>query len=183
MTPALDAPPIYGLMVEFADPGSAVAAAEKVHEAGYRKVDAYSPYPVEELIHALGLGRSIMPALVLMGGIAGLCAGYGLEYWASVIEYPMNIGGRPFHSWPAFIPPAYETTILFAAITAVFGMIAVNGLPLPYHPVFNVPAFARASRDRFFVCIEAKDPRFDRTATRRFLEGMAGALSVSEVDH
>jgi hypothetical protein len=170
-------------MAEFADPTSAVAAAEKIHEAGYRKIDAYSPYPVEELMHALGLRRSIMPLLVLIGGITGLCAGYGLEYWAAVIEYPMNVGGRPLHSWPAFIPPAYETTILFASLTAVIGMIAVNGLPLPYHPVFNVPAFARASRDRFFVCIEAVDPRFDRTESRRFLEGMAGVLSVTEVEH
>jgi hypothetical protein len=175
-------PPIYGLMVEFADPNAAVAAAQKIHDAGYRKIDAYSPYPVEELMHAIGLTRSVMPFLVLCGGITGLVAGYGLEYWAAVIEYPMNIGGRPLHSWPAFIPPAYETTILFAALTAVFGMIAVNGLPRPYHPVFNVPAFVRASRDRFFVCIEATDPKFDRAETSRFLSGL-GALAVTEVEH
>jgi hypothetical protein len=175
-------PGIYGVMAEFADPTSAVAAAQKVHDAGYRRIDAYSPYPVEELIHAIGLKRSVMPLLVLLGGLTGLVAGYGLEYWAAVIEYPMNIGGRPMHSWPAFIPPAYETTILFASLTAVFGMIAVNGLPQPYHPVFNVPAFARASRDRFFVCIEATDPKFDRALTLRFLEGL-GPVSVSEVEH
>jgi hypothetical protein len=175
-------PPVYGIMAEFADPTSAVAAAHKIHDAGYRKIDAYSPYPVEELMHAIGLHRSIMPLLVLIGGLTGLVAGYGLEYYTSVIDYPMNIGGRPLHSWPAFIPPAYETTILFAALTAVFGMIAVNGLPQPYHPVFNVPAFARASRDRFFVCIEATDPKFDRAETRRFMDGL-GAVSVSEVDH
>jgi hypothetical protein len=159
-----------------------VEAARKVYEAGFRRIDAYSPYPIEELSEAVAPHHSPLPKMVLGGGILGLLAGIGLEYWASVIEYPMNIGGRPFFSWPAFLVPAYETTILFAAGTAVLGMLALNGLPQPYHPVFNVPGFALASRDKFFVCIEAADPRFDRVKTREFLDGL-GATEVSEVEH
>jgi hypothetical protein len=168
-------------MAEFSDPQEVVAAARKVHEAGYRKVDAFSPYPMEALSEALDLPHSRLPLLVLLGGVAGLGAGYGLEYWASVIEYPMNIGGKPFHSWPAFIPPAFETTILFAALTAVLGMLALNGLPEPYHPVFNVPTFALATKDRFFICIEASDPRFDPDRTWSFLLSLEPRV-VSEVD-
>ncbi|HET7294300.1 MAG TPA: DUF3341 domain-containing protein [Vicinamibacteria bacterium] len=174
--------PIYGLLAEFHSPHEVVEAAERVHAAGFRKVDGYSPYPIEELSEALELHKSHLPKLVLAGGIAGLLGGLGLEYWASVIEYPMNIGGRPFFSWPAFIVPAYETTILFAAGTAVLGMLFLNGLPEPYHPVFNVPGFALASRDKFFICIEAADPRFDRVETAKFLKGI-GASAVSEVEH
>lgn len=173
---------IYGLLAEFHAPAEVVEAAQRVRDAGYRKVDAYSPYPIEELSEALDFHRSPLPKLVLGGGILGLLAGFGLEYWASVIEYPMNIGGRPLNSWPAFIVPAYETTILFAAATAVLGMLALNGLPEPYHPVFNVPSFALATRDRFFICIEATDPRFDRLETRSFLASL-GASEVSEVEH
>jgi hypothetical protein len=174
--------PFYGLMAEFHSPGEVVEAAEKVYAAGYRKVDGYSPYPIEELSEALGHHHSHLSKIVLAGGLTGLMAGYGLEYWSSVIEYPMNIGGRPFHSWPSFIPPAFETTILFAAASAVFGMLALNGLPQPYHPVFNVPGFALASRDKFFIVIEAIDPKYDPVATRQFLEGL-GASLVSEVPH
>jgi Protein of unknown function (DUF3341) len=174
-------PGLFGLMAEFHSPAEVVEAAHKVREAGYRKVDAYSPYPIEALVEALHLHHSRLPLLVLLGGIVGLLAGYGLQYWAAVIEYPMNIGGRPYHSWPSFIPPAYETTILFAALTAVLGMLALNGLPEPYHPVFNVPNFALASRDRFFLCIEAADPKFDREGTERFLAGLEGASNVTEV--
>ncbi len=174
--------PLYGLMVEFTEPEAVVRAAHRAFEAGYRKMDAYSPYPIEELAEALGRHkRGRLPFLVLIGGITGLCAGLGLEYYASVISYPLNIGGRPFASWPAFIPPAFETTVLFAALFAVFGMIALNGLPMPYHPVFNVPAFAHATRDRFFLCIEAKDPRFDPAETRRFLETLEPE-AIHEVD-
>ena len=174
-------PGLYGLMAEFSDPSEVVAAARKVHEAGYRRVDAFSPYPMEALSEALDLHHSRLPLLVLLGGVAGLAAGYGLEYWASVIEYPMNIGGKPYLSWPAFIPPTFETTILLAALTAVLGMLALNGLPEPYHPVFNVPSFALASRDRFFLCIEAADPKFDISRTRAFLEGL-GPRAISEVE-
>jgi len=175
-------PPVYGLMAEFNDPHAVVEAARKVHAAGYRNVDAYSPYPMEELSEALEFHHSKLPLLVLCGGIAGLCAGYGLQYWASVIEYPLNIGGRPFHSWVSFIPPTFEMTILFAALTAVLGMLALNGLPEPYHPVFNVPAFALASKDRFFLCIESTDPQYDRDRTWSFLVNL-GARVVAEVDH
>ena len=173
---------IYGLMAEFRSPHEVVEAARAVHDAGFRKVDGYSPYPMEELSEALDQHHSPLPKIVLAGGIIGLLVGWGLEYWASVIEYPMNVGGRPFHSWPAFIVPAYETTILFAAASAVLGMLALNGLPEPYHPVFNVPGFVLASRDRFFICIEATDPKFDREGTKKFLAGL-GATEVSEVEH
>ena len=174
-------PDIYGLMAEFRTPHEVVEAAHKVRAAGYSAIDGFSPYPIEELSEALGTHRSALPKIVLGGGVFGLLAGWGLEYWASVIEYPFNIGGRPFNSWPAFIVPAYETTILFAAFGAVLGMLALNGLPEPYHPVFNVPSFALATRDKFFICIEAKDPKFDRVETRRFLETLSG--EVHEVDH
>ncbi len=174
-------PGLYGLMAEFSDPTEVVAAARKVREAGYRRIDAFSPYPLEALTEALDLRHSRLPLLVLLGGVTGLVAGYGLEYWASVIEYPMNIGGKPFHSWPAFIPPAFETTILFAAVTAVLGMLALNGLPEPYHPVFNVPSFALATKDRFFICIEASDPKFDPDRTWSFLVSL-GPRVVSEVE-
>jgi hypothetical protein len=169
-------------MAEFHSPGEVVAAARAVREAGYRKVDAYSPYPIEELAEALHFHHSKLPLLVLIGGLTGLVAGYGLQYWAAVIEYPMNIGGRPLHSWPAFVVPSFETTILFAALTAVLGMLALNGLPEPYHPVFNVPSFALASRDRFFLCIESNDPKFDETHTKAFLDGLAGVTAVTEVE-
>jgi hypothetical protein len=175
-------PPIYGLLAEFHTPAEVIEAAEQVHHAGYRNVDAYSPYPIEALSEALGFHRSPLPKLVLAGGVLGLLVGYGLEYWVSVIAYPLNIGGRPLHSWPAFIPPAFETTILFAAGAAVLGMLGLNRLPEPYHPLFNVPGFALASRDKFFICVEATDAKFDRAATRTFLEGL-GASEVSEVEH
>jgi hypothetical protein len=174
-------PGLYGLMAEFSEPAGLVTATRKVHEAGYRKVDAFSPYPMEALSEALGLHHSRLPLLVLIGGVTGLIAGYGLQYWAAVIEYPMNIGGRPFHSVPSFIPPAFETTILFAALTAVLAMLALNGLPEPYHPVFNVPTFALATKDRFFLCIEASDPKFDLDRTWSFMMSL-GARVVSEVE-
>ena len=177
MTP----PRLYGLMAEFSAPADVLAAARRIHEAGYRKVDAFSPYPMEALSEALGFHRSRLPLLVLVGGATGLVAGYGLQYWSSVIEYPLNVGGRPFHSWVSFIPPTFETTILFAALTAVLGMLALNGLPEPYHPVFNVPTFALATKDRFFICIEASDPKFDLDQTWSFLLSL-GPRVVSEVE-
>jgi len=175
-------PTHYGLLAEFHEPGAVVAAAHLVHEAGHRKIDAYTPYPIEELAEAIGVHHSPLPPLILAGGILGGLAGFGLQYWSAVIAYPLNIGGRPFNSWVAFIPPTFETTVLFAAAAAVFGMIAVNGLPQPYHPVFNVPAFALASRDKCFLLVESADPKFDAQATRRLLEGLAGVSAVHEVE-
>ncbi|HMF92878.1 MAG TPA: DUF3341 domain-containing protein [Vicinamibacterales bacterium] len=163
-------PAVYGLMAEFDDPGSLVAATARAHHEGYRCMDAYSPFPIEELHHALGAHATRLPLIVLIGGLVGCIGGYLLEYWVSVSAYPVNIGGKPFHSWPAFIPVTFECTILVAALSAVLGMLALNGLPQPFHPVFNVPRFALASRNRFFLCIEAADPRFDLESTRHFLE-------------
>src|SRR5205823_4280260 len=161
---------IYGLMAEFEDPQSLVVATGRAHREGYRCMDAYSPYPIEELHDALGGRHTRLPLLVLLGGLCGCIGGYALEYWSSVVAYPLNIGGKPLHSWPAFVPVTFETTILVAALTCVLGMLALNGLPQPYHPVFNVPRFALASRNRFFLCIESTDPKFDVEGTRRFLE-------------
>jgi len=171
----------YGLMAEFPSATALVSAARRAREVGYTKVDAYAPYPIEELNEALKLPRNRVPVVVLIGGLLGLAAGYGLEYWASVIEYPLNIGGRPFHSMPAFIVPAYETTILFASIAAVIGMIVLNGLPMPYHPVFNVPRFAAASTDGFFLTIETADPKYDVQATRQFLDALH-PVEVSDIE-
>lgn len=164
--------PLYGLMAEFDTPEALVDAAAKAHNAGYRKMDAYSPMPIEELHHAMHLPHSKLPLLVLAGGIAGCIGGFGLMVYIAVITYPLNVGGRPFYSWPSFIPITFETTVLAAALTAVVGMLLLNGLPQPYHPVFNAPRFASASRNRFFLCIEADDPQFDLKDTRRFLESL-----------
>jgi Protein of unknown function (DUF3341) len=173
-------PTLYGLMAEFDNPTELVAAAHAARRAGYKRMDAYSPIPIEELHEAIGFHHTNLPLIVLIGGILGGLAGYGLQYWASAIEYPLNIGGRPFNSWPAFIPITFELTILGAALSAVFGMLALNGLPMPYHPVFNAPRFALASRNRFFLCIESRDTKFDREETQRFLEGL-DPRGVSEV--
>ncbi len=180
--PNANRPPIFGLMAEFHEPEELIEAAYRTREAGYEKIDAYTPYPIEELSEAIGHHHSKLPLIVLIGGIVGALTGYMLQYWASVIEYPMNIGGRPFHSWVAFIIPTFETTILFAAFSAVLGMFFLNGLPEPYHPVFNVPRFALASRDRYFLLIDARDPLFDREGTRRFLSDM-NPTEVNEVEH
>jgi len=173
-------PELYGLLAEFHSPEEIVKAAEAVHAAGYRIVDAYTPYPMEDVLDALHLHKTHVPKLALAGGLLGLAGGWALQYWASVIEYPMNIGGRPFNSWPAFIVPTFETTVLGAAFATVFGMLLLNGFPQPYHPVFNVKSFATASRDRFFLCIESRDPKFDGQKTRELLRGL-GASEVSEV--
>src|SRR6202163_410980 len=157
-------------MAEFDDPTTLVAATNRAHHEGYRRMDAYSPFPIEELHEALGSPPSRLPLIVLIGGLFGCIGGYLLQYWVSVIAYPLNIGGKPLHSWPAFIPVTFECTILAAALSCVLGMLALNGLPMPYHPVFSVPRFALASRNRFFLCIESKDPKFDIDATRHFLE-------------
>ena len=170
----------FGLMAEFPTPTALVSAARKARESGYTKIDAYSPFPIEELTEAMRLPRNRVPLVVLIGGLLGMAGGYGLEYWSSVMAYPLNIGGRPFHSMPAFIVPAYETTILFASIAAVVGMVMLNGLPMPYHPMFNHPDFELASQERFFLVIERRDPKFDPVQTRQFLENLKPA-SVLEV--
>jgi hypothetical protein len=172
--------PIYGLIAEFDDPTSLVSAAQRARHDGYRCMDAYSPFPIEELHDALGMRHTRLPLIVLIGGVAGCLGGYALQYWASAVAYPLNIGGKPLHSWPAFIPITFECTILAAALSAVLGMLALNGLPQPYHPVFNVPRFALASRNRFFLCIEARDPRFHLEDTRRFLDTL-GPREVTTV--
>jgi hypothetical protein len=170
----------YGLMAEFETPDGLIAATNRARLEGYREMDAYSPIPIEELSEALGLPRTRLPKLVLLGGILGGLGGYALQYWSQAIAYPLNVAGRPFHSWPQFIPVTFETTVLGAALSCFVGMWALNKLPMPYHPVFNVPEFARASTDRFFLCIEATDPKFDLDGTRRFLEGLH-PVGVSEV--
>jgi hypothetical protein len=175
-------PPIYGLMAQFDSPERLIAGARAVHDAGYRRMDAYAPYPVEGLADALGRHHSRLPWIVLAGGICGMLGGYGLQYWSSVIAYPLNVGGRPLHSWPLFIPVTFELTVLVAAGSAVLGMLALNGLPMPYHPVFNLKSFERASRDGYFLCIESSDPRFSHLETMRFLCTLQ-AIEVAVVDH
>ncbi len=175
-------PAIYGLLAEFTEPNELIAAVRRARAAGYRRMDAYTPYPIEELSEAMGMHRLRLPLIVLLGGIVGGLAGLALQYYTAVIDYPINVGGRPFFSWPSFIPITFECTVLFAAFSAVLGMLALNGLPMPYHPLFNVPRFALATRDRFFLCIEATDPQFDRDSTRRFLERLV-PRTVSEVEH
>jgi hypothetical protein len=172
---------LYGLMAEFENPNDLVAAARQTREAGFVRFDAYTPYPIEALTEALDIHDRRLPAVVLGGGILGGLAGYFLCYWISVLAYPLSIGGKPFHSAPAFIVPTFETTILVAAFAAVLGMLGLNGLPMPYHPVFNTPRFALASRDRFFLCIEARDPKFDHEKTRAFLAKL-GSSVVMDVE-
>ena len=162
-------PPLYGLMAEFDNPTDVVEAARATYDRGYRRINAYSPYPIEELAEAIGFHRTRLPVIVLLGGILGGLIGYGLQYYVAVIDYPINVGGRPLHSWPSFMPITFEMTVLFAAFAAVFGMLALNKLPQPYHPVFNAERFALASRDRFFLVIEARDPKFDHDRARMFL--------------
>ena len=174
--------PIFGLMAEFPDPTSLVLATRKTHEEGYRDMDAYSPFPIHELIDAFKAHDHRVQRNVLVGGILGMVAGFGLCYWVSTIAYPLNIGGRPFNSWPSFIPVTFELTILFASFAAVLSWILLSGLPMPYHPVFNVDRFASGgSRDRLFLVIEASDAKFDREKTRAFLQGL-GAREVSDVE-
>ena len=174
-------PAVYGLLAEFEDPTALVQAVRATRSAGYRKLDAFTPFPIEEVIESLEIHEKRLPMLVLLGGILGGLAGYALCYWSSVIEYPLNVGGRPLNSWPAFIPPTFETTILGAALSAVLGMLVLNGLPMPHHPLFAVPRFALSTNDRFFLLIRSTDQLFDRDDTRRFLERLV-PRSVSEVD-
>jgi hypothetical protein len=171
---------IHGLLAEFASPDELLAAARRTRAAGYRHVEAYSPFPVEGVAEVLHPESTHVPLIVLVGGIVGGLSGYAIQYYAAVISYPVNIGGRPLNSIPAFVPITFELTILGAALFAVAAVLILNGLPMPYHPVFNVPEFVQASRDRFFLCIEATDPRFNEADTRRFLESL-GAREVSDV--
>ncbi len=175
-------PPIYGLLAEFDNTNALVTAARAMNAAGYRHVDAYSPFPIEGLAEAIGFRHTRLPLVVLIGGIVGCVGGFFMLAYSAGVDYPFNIGGRPFFSWPAFIPITFELTVLIAALSAVLGLFALNGLPMPYHPVFNVPRFALASRDRFFLCVEATDPLFDQAETRRLL-GTLGPRDVSEVPH
>jgi hypothetical protein len=172
---------LYGLVAEFEDPNTLVAASRRAVQEGYRRLDAYTPFPIEELHEALGIHHTWVPLIVLVSGLIGDASGFGLATWVSTVANDFNVGGRPYFSWPAFIPPTFETTVLFAAFGAVLGMLALNRLPMPYHPIFNVPRFALATRDRFFLCIEADDPKFDLDATRRFLESF-NPREVTEVE-
>ena len=173
--------PIYGYLAEFEAPASLLAAARKVKAEGYEVVEAYSPLPLHGLAEILGW-RNHLPAIVFAGGFVGAVVGFGLQYWTSVIEYPVIVGGKPMNSWPAFIVPTFECTILFAAFAAVLGMFWLNGLPQPYHPVFNVPRFVEASRSGFFLMILSRDPRFEMEGTRKFL-GSLRPMSIEEVPH
>ena len=170
----------YGVIAEFTDPQELLDAANKAREAGYTELDAYSPFPIHGLSEAIGFHHSRLSAVVLGGGIIGGLAGFFMCWYANVIWYPLNIGGKPYNSWPAWIPITFECTILFAAFAAVFGMLALNGLPMPYHPVFNVPRFDQASRDKFFLVIQARDPKFDIDAVWAFLESL-GPREVTDV--
>lgn len=160
----------YGLLAEFTDTDTLIKAAEALTAKGYTKVEAYSPFPVEGLSDALNFKRTRLPYLVVLGGIIGLVGGYGMQYWISAIAYPLNIGGRPYNSWPAFIPVTFECMILVASLTAVFGMLALNGLPRPYHPLFDVPQFDRASTDGYFIGVQVIDPLFDLEETAKLLQ-------------
>ena len=173
--------PLYGLRAEFDNPTDLVAAARRTYEEGYRKINGYSPFPIEELSEAIGFTHTKLPLIVLICGIVGCVGGYLMQYYLAAIEYPLNVGGRPFHSWPAFIPITFETTVLCAALATVFGMLALNGLPQPYHPVFNVPRFALATKDRFFLAIEAKDPKFNYDTTKLFMLSL-GPREVFDVE-
>lgn len=175
-------PPVYGLMAEFENDAALLAAAHRAYEEGYRRMDAYTPLPVEGLAEAMGLRRSWVPLIVLVGGLTGCLGGFFLQYWIAVLDYPINVGGRPLNSWPSFIPVTFELTILLAALSAVIGLFAVCRLPRPYHPVFNVPQFEMASQSRLFLCIESQDPHFDPEGTRRFLASLR-PRGVYDVEH
>jgi hypothetical protein len=174
--------PLYGIMAEFDNPSALVVAARRTHEAGYRRINGYSPYPIEELDEAIGFTRTTLPLIVLAGGILGGLGGFFMQYWMEVIDYPLNVGGKPYNSWPAFIPITFETTVLCAAFAAVLGMLMLNKLPQPYHPVFNAPNFALATRDRFFLVIEANDPKFKYSEATQFMKTLEGATGVCDVE-
>jgi Protein of unknown function (DUF3341) len=163
---------IYGLVAEFESPDQLLEAARRTHDAGYRSIDAFSPMPIEGLSEAVGFESTRLPLVVLLAGMFGAAGGFFLQWYANVLSFPLNVDGKPFNSWPAFIPITFELTILCAALAATFGMLAMNGLPTPYHPLFNVPRFAMATRGRFFLCIKARDKKFDMGSTRQFLDSL-----------
>ncbi|MFP3559384.1 DUF3341 domain-containing protein [Paraburkholderia sp. SIMBA_049] len=171
---------VYGLLAEFRTSEALREAARRAREDGFRNVEAYSPYAVEGIAEAVGFTHGRVPFVTLIGGIVGALGGYFLQWYSAVIDYPINVGGRPLHSWPSFIAPTFELTILGAALAAVFGMLVANGLPRLTHPIFNAPHFEQATRNRFFLCLTARDPRFDIDRSRRFLEGLQ-PMSVVEV--
>ena len=175
------APPLYGVMAEFENPTDLVAAAHKVYSLGYRRINGYSPYPIEELSEAIGFTKTSLPLIVFIGGLIGGLTGFFMQYWIEVIDYPINVGGKPTNSWPAFIPITFEMTVLFAAFSAVLGMLILNKLPQPYHPVFNLPNFALATRDRFFLAIEANDAKFNHTEVVDLLKSL-NAVAVNDVE-
>src|SRR5467141_1411230 len=173
---------LYGVMAQFDNPSRLVAAARETYAAGYRQINGYSPFPIEELTEAIGFKRTTLPLIVLAGGIIGALGGFFMQYWMEVIDYPINVGGKPFNSWPAFIPITFECTVLCAAIAAVLGMLALNKLPQPYHPVFNAPNFALATRDSFFLVVEANDPQYDHDAIVTFMKNL-NATEVNDVEN
>jgi len=175
------APPLYGVMAEFDNPRDLVAAAHRTYEAGYRRINGYSPYPIEELSEAIGFTHTRLPLIVFIGALVGAIGGFFMQYWMEVIDYPLNVGGKPYNSWPAFIPITFETTVLCAAFSAVLGMLILNKLPQPYHPVFNAPNFALATRDLFFLVIEASDPKFNHGEVVEFMKTL-NAQDVTDVE-
>jgi hypothetical protein len=174
-------PALYGIMAEFDNPSDLVAAARRTYGAGYRRINGYSPYPIEELTEAIGFTKTTLPLIVFAGGVIGALGGFFMQYWMEVIDYPLNVGGKPFNSWPAFIPITFESTVLVAAFAAVLGMLLLNKLPQPYHPVFNAPNFALATRDKFFLVIEANDPKFKYGEALGFMKTL-GAMEVNDVE-
>lgn len=172
--------PIYAMVAEFDSAEALLAAAEKTKEAGYKAVDAYTPFPVHGLSEAIGFHDVRVPWMIFMGGLLGATTGYTLQWYTAVVDYPLNVGGKPLNSLPSFIPITFECTILFSALTAVFGMLALNRLPKPYHSIFNTPGFERASQDRFFLAIETSDHLYESEQVQRFLSEL-NALKVSEV--
>jgi len=175
------APPLYGVMAEFENPSDLVAAARRVYSLGYRRINGYSPYPIEELSEAIGFTHTSLPLIVFIGGLLGAIGGFLMQYYIEVIDYPINVGGKPYNSWPAFIPITFEMTVLCAAFSAVLGMLVLNKLPQPYHPVFNLPNFALATRDRFFLAVEANDPNFNHAEVVELLKNL-NAVEVTDVE-
>ena len=175
------APPLYGVVAEFENPSDLVAAARRVYSLGYRRINGYSPYPIEELSEAIGFTHTSLPLIVFIGGLVGGIGGFLMQYYIEVIDYPINVGGKPYNSWPAFIPITFEMTVLVAAFSAVLGMLVLNKLPQPDHPVFNLPNFAMATRDRFFLAIEANDPKFHHAEVIELLKSL-NALEVNDVE-